>query len=518
MVVLPHVKNPPRIAIGNIVLLCSLSAEAHSLHKRDTTPDVVSDIKTSKRGILVKNNKITFCEVGLFSNLGGAVSADCLDYTAGNKLNKATNYTVYVDDGIDGKADKYRVQNITVHPEFNPTTRANNIATLRFNNGKNATWFNNIGITRETYWGKMVYTRSTITDLKTMKWEDPDFVYDPASEDSTCDSMSVLYNANSYDFTCIGDYAKSPGSNLTPCSTPYGTAYTYINNTLYPVGFYSYSSAVGDVSANGLCDASSVRNYYLVLSDWMVYVAKVANLDDFRWYPIKVDSLPIYSPNYTLRDPGVSDPDKYSIVGGNFYKDQGVFTTYVDPDDEASSTELPESSTSGHTNDGGDDTMTGDDTGDLDTYGNEDGVISSDDGAGSAPNDGNNSGKSAGSNKKAIIIGVVFAFVGGVAIATVLFFLVRRWRRNRRLAIEDPVARATMEDMEDVDSPRMDNNYFAGNIYNQRHHLPSPPPPPLNILVNTYSEDPPVYDDDTRTRGRRTILPPLDIGKLIGRN
>ncbi|KAJ2680669.1 hypothetical protein GGH99_005386, partial [Coemansia sp. RSA 1285] len=366
----------------------------------------------------------------LFTSLGGAVSADCLDYTKGNTLDTAASYTVYVDDGIDGKADKYKVENITVHPDFNPTTKANNIATLRFNNGKNATWFNNIGITRETYWGKMVYTRSTITDLETMKWEDPDFVYDPASEDSACDSMSAIYNANTYDFTCIGDYAKSPGSNLTPCSTPYGTAYTYINNTLYPVGFYSYSSAVGDVSENGLCDASSVRNYYLVLSDWIVYVSMAADLADFRWYPMTVDSLPIYSPNYTLRDPGISDPDKYSIVGGDYYKDQGVFTSFVESGVDASSTELSETSNNDKTSTDGSDSVASDDT--------------------------------------------------------ALFFLIRRWNRSRKMEIEDPVIRATMED---VESPGADDNYFSGNIRSMRPH-------PLHILVNTHSDQPPIYDDD----------------------
>ncbi|KAJ1732094.1 hypothetical protein LPJ72_003606 [Coemansia sp. Benny D160-2] len=474
------------VAVGNIVLLCSLSAEAHISHKRATTPDVVSDIKTSKRGILVKNNKVTFCEVGLFTSLGGAVSADCLDYTKGNTLDTAASYTVYVDDGIDGKADKYKVENITVHPEFNPTTKANNIATLRFNNGKNATWFNNIGITRETYWGKMVYTRSTITDLETMKWEDPDFVYNPASEDSTCDLMSALYNANTYDFTCIGDYAKSPGSNLTPCSTPYGTAYTYINSTLYPVGFYSYSSAVGDVSANGLCDALSVRNYYLVLSDWIVYVSMAADLADFKWYPMTVDSLPIYSPNYTLRDPGISDSDKYSIVGGDYYKDQGTFTSFVESGADALSTELSETSNNDKTSTDGSDSVISDDTGNLDSYSKEySASLSDDSGVGLLPNDS----KSSSSNKNAIIAGVVCAFVAGITIATALFFLIRRWNRSRKMEIEDPVIRATMEDMEDVGSPDADDNYFSGNIRSMRPH-------PLHILVNTHSNQPPIYDDD----------------------
>ncbi|KAJ2214196.1 hypothetical protein EV179_003216 [Coemansia sp. RSA 487] len=227
-----------------------------------STRDVTSDLKTIKRGILAKNGKITSCELGIFTNLAALVSADCLDYTNGLNLNSSTSYDAYVDDGIDGKAGKYEVYGITVHPKYDSSTKANNIAVIQFNKGQDIIWNNTIAIKRELYWGDMVYSRSAITDLDSMTWKDPEVSKNPPAEDPNCDSMSVLYNTNSYDFTCSASTVPSPDSYLSPCDIPYGTVYTYMNDTLYLAGFYSYSSSSFDSDDEGSFsedDASSLE-------------------------------------------------------------------------------------------------------------------------------------------------------------------------------------------------------------------------------------------------------------------
>ncbi|KAJ2658664.1 hypothetical protein IWW48_003903 [Coemansia sp. RSA 1200] len=502
------------IGINGIVQLCSLPVSARFSHKRDDTPDIKSDLKTSKRGILVKNNKVTSCELGLFSDLRAALSADCLDYTSDNKLDTTTTYTVYVDDGIDGKADKYQVQRITVHPEYNSTTKANNIATLNYNMGKNSTWHNVFGIGREKYWGKMVYTRSTITDLDAMTWNDPDYMFDPAtSEDSTCESMSVLYSANKYDFTCIGNYTKSPRSDLTQCGTPFGTAYTYIDNKLYPVGFYSYSSTVGNAGDTGLCDVTSVRNYYSAISDWMVYIGKQTSINVLNYYPVGTGLTPINTPDYTLRDPGVSEDGKFKIVGGDYYKDQGASTSSVTSDTMiATSTEFSEQANGAIS--GMDDRATIEDssvnttTTEVDTNNEDSERISSDDKLTISSNDINSKDESDGdgSNKKTIIIAVVCAVVGAAVLFAILFLVYRRWRkRSSKQRVEEADIRAAIYDMEKVGTAGPDVNYFAGNGYSQMNRTsPRSPPSHLNIDVDgrRHEHHSPVYDFEVPTPNR----------------
>ncbi|KAJ2544645.1 hypothetical protein EV175_005881, partial [Coemansia sp. RSA 1933] len=89
-------------------------------------------------------------------------------YESGLTLNTSTSYDTYVNAGIDGKADKYEVYGITVHPSYSPTTKANNIAAIQFNKGQDIVWNNTVAIGREFYWGDMVYSRSSITNVDSM--------------------------------------------------------------------------------------------------------------------------------------------------------------------------------------------------------------------------------------------------------------------------------------------------------------------------------------------------------------
>ncbi|KAJ2653319.1 hypothetical protein GGH99_007543, partial [Coemansia sp. RSA 1285] len=238
------------------LLLCIQIVEAARSTKL-LARDVNSDTKTLKRGILAKNGKLTSCELGVLTNLASVVSADCLDFSTGQNLDSSASYEVLLDDGIDGIAAKYKVDAVTVHSEYSPTTKANNIAILEYNKGQSITWNNTIAIKREFYWGNMVYSRSSVSDLDSMAWGSNNVLDNPPADDSSCNTMSTLYSGNTYDFTCMADTVASPNSYLSPCNIPYGTVYTYIDNTLYLAGFYSYSSVTGqsndDSNGGPLC-------------------------------------------------------------------------------------------------------------------------------------------------------------------------------------------------------------------------------------------------------------------------
>ncbi|KAJ1663946.1 hypothetical protein EV178_004568 [Coemansia sp. RSA 1646] len=449
-----------------------------------STRDVTSDLKTIKRGILAKNGKITSCELGIFTNLAALVSADCLDYTNGLNLNSSTSYDAYVDDGIDGKAGKYEVYGITVHPKYDSSTKANNIAVIQFNKGQDIIWNNTIAIKRELYWGDMVYSRSAITDLDSMTWKDPEVSKNPPAEDPNCDSMSVLYNTNSYDFTCSASTVPSPDSYLSPCDIPYGTVYTYMNDTLYLAGFYSYSSVSGKAGDDGLCNSGTVRNYYVMMSDWIIFAATNIDPHMFYYHPHTDEIAPELDISYTLKTPGTSDKSTVSLVGGDYFKYQGTFTSSSSlssesaSDSNMSSKDLLQSSFD--SDDEG--SFSEDDASSLE-FNNESNTESlSEDATGSSPSEKDDDNDK--SNHKTIIIAVVVAFVGGVILVAGLFYLFRQWNKNRKLSIEDPVSRATMAHMDEV---AVDNSPYYGRIQSQAG---------ANMMGVPHSEQPPVYDDD----------------------
>ncbi|KAJ1996129.1 hypothetical protein EDC05_000019 [Coemansia umbellata] len=176
---------------ASTVLVSGFVVRAQPTTHRLSTRNITSDLKTIKRGIPAKNGKLRSCEVGLYHSKAALVSTDCIDFSNG-QVNIFTKYDVYVDDGIDGKPDKYKVERITVHPEFDPTTKANNLAVLQFNLNQNITWHNTVAIRRKLYWSDMVYSRRLLKDLDSMTWDDLVVSANPQSEDPKCDIWSTL--------------------------------------------------------------------------------------------------------------------------------------------------------------------------------------------------------------------------------------------------------------------------------------------------------------------------------------
>ncbi|KAJ2522753.1 hypothetical protein H4217_000540 [Coemansia sp. RSA 1939] len=430
--------------------------------------DVNSDIKTLKRGILAKNGKLTSCELGVLTNLASVVSADCLDFSTGQNLD-SVSYEVLLDDGIDGIAAKYKVDAVTVHSEYNPTTKANNIAILEYNKGQSITWNNTIAIKREFYWGNMVYSRSSVSDLNSVAWGSNNILDNPPADDSSCNTMSTLYSGNTYDFTCMADTVASPDSYLSPCNIPYGTVYTYIGNTLYLAGFYSYSSVTGqsndDSNGGPLCGTGTVRNYYLMIADWTLFIATRLDTKMLYYYPHDDNNFPDLNVNYALTPPTTSDKAGVSLAGGDYFKDQGSFvsSTSVEPSSLSSfSSETDISSNDSLLESTAADDQTHEaigsassteteglttDTEYLSNSASKDNLLDEKE---TNNNNNNNTGSGANSSSsthRTIIIAVVVSFVGGISMVAGLFYMFRQWNRSRKITIEDPVDRAAAENL-----------------------------------------------------------------------
>ncbi|KAJ2293082.1 hypothetical protein IW141_001424 [Coemansia sp. RSA 355] len=119
-----------------VLLVALVGTNGHKLSARDTN-DYIKDLK---RGVLVKNGKLTSCELLPIDSRAAVVAASCLGYTKESIIDKDDIYTVYYDKGRDNIEGQYKVDNISVHSNFNPSNYVNDLAILQFNSDSKETW------------------------------------------------------------------------------------------------------------------------------------------------------------------------------------------------------------------------------------------------------------------------------------------------------------------------------------------------------------------------------------------
>ncbi|KAI9502677.1 hypothetical protein BX070DRAFT_246931 [Coemansia spiralis] len=96
-----------------------------------TLDDPITEITNASTGILYKNDGQTYCEVAITSQNFGIAAASCFDYAGGN-VDLSVKYFVMMSSNTQIAAfGTYAVQVVTPHPNYNPTTYANNIAVLK---------------------------------------------------------------------------------------------------------------------------------------------------------------------------------------------------------------------------------------------------------------------------------------------------------------------------------------------------------------------------------------------------
>ncbi|KAJ2364523.1 hypothetical protein H4S02_000424 [Coemansia sp. RSA 2611] len=348
----------------------------------------LQDLAKVKGGIFVKNGNQTTCGLGFIDNKAAFVSADCLDYD-GQTVKMSTNYEVYVDSAFTGSSEHYSVTNVTVHPSYNPQTRANNIAILEFNDNANVSWYNYNAIA-PSKWSTLVYVQRYLTDVSTATWGTPKLLTKGIGAVSTCTDMSPLFSANKNDMMCDQVVADSPSDTLSQCKVPYPAIYVMFNGILYQAGIFNYAVITDDDS---LCNDNSAPAYYTLLGNYIAFAYTTLNR---TVYYLKVDntSKPQTDPGYAMDDASDSD-SRHIQLGGDFYARQG-------------------------------------------------GVLSSESN-GANPDDKPSSG---GLSKTATIIVAVCSAVGGLMLAVALYFAIRWWRAHIRRA-RDPLKETNAQELFD---------------------------------------------------------------------
>ncbi|KAJ2448379.1 hypothetical protein EV183_005463, partial [Coemansia sp. RSA 2336] len=197
-----------------------LAANTHALAPRATK----EQLSLIKGGVLVKDGLQTSCNLAVIDSKASVVAATCLNFMNDGSLNTTTEYTVYLDDGADGKAAKYTVDSITVHPEYNVTYKLNNLATLQYNADGEMTFQNTIApIKLFDKWDELVFVRYTLKDMETMEWEPISYTTEWIDFEFKCDQLSKVHTVNVDDMVCTDKLSQDVPEYLNLCPMPYGT-------------------------------------------------------------------------------------------------------------------------------------------------------------------------------------------------------------------------------------------------------------------------------------------------------
>ncbi|KAJ1965424.1 hypothetical protein GGI12_000761 [Dipsacomyces acuminosporus] len=198
----------------------------------------------------------------------GFIAANCLDLI-GKQVNKNTKHSVYVRLS-QGQTSNYTLDKIYIHPDYNPSTFANNIAVVEYNTESTVNWTNFIAIDR-TSWVRVLYSRRLMRDVPSLRWNnaDPNIAKDIGAD---CKNSSGIYDANSDSFVC-GDWTMSTTLYNRDCTLPFGTVYaaTPQMKNLSIAGIYSHTAVYGD----DMCYSPHKVSYYTLLYPYVDFVARV---------------------------------------------------------------------------------------------------------------------------------------------------------------------------------------------------------------------------------------------------
>ncbi|KAJ2584071.1 hypothetical protein GGH95_000627 [Coemansia sp. RSA 1836] len=378
-------------AFGLILLLVLLvSPSAAWVVPRQADGSVsVSEIFKIKGGLLVKNGKQTSCGLGMLDNKASLISAACLDFVKG-KVDTSTKYEVFVDGGFNGATARFVIQNITVHPSYDPATKANNVALVQYNKDAEVLWFNRNAVGLSD-WTGLLYTQRYLSDIEGMAWATPKVKPENSIGDTTCSKLSPVYKANTKSFTCSSVLSTAPSASLSSCDVPYQAVYAVFSEAyVYQAGFFSH---VVVTEGENLCKNGGQRSYFTLISDYLTFARTELNRKVYYYNPDN-GTIPQTDVDYAMTKPSGSVTGVV-MLSGNMYTNQSTpsFTSAL-LSRTATSSETPTNNPPGE----------------------------------KEPSE--DSGGSSGLSKRSIAIVAACSAVGSLIIAVGAFFLVRWWRGN----------------------------------------------------------------------------------------
>ncbi|KAJ2553048.1 hypothetical protein EV175_003083 [Coemansia sp. RSA 1933] len=225
--------------------------------------------------------------------------------------------------------------NIHIHPEYDSTTFANNVAIVEFSFTSRGSWVNYIAV-YESEWSTMYYVRLRLYDPGTQNWYTP-YINGYPEVSSECQAESPLFAQNTGTMECTQVQTSNIWNNS--CPMPYGSVYGVVSEGMAIGGLYSHSFMYNADFCSG-----SLRglHYYVLLGNYVTWGESVIGrninklVNDTASYGLSAQSS-----SYTMTDVSNPNPQNMYTYSGNL-----VSPTAWNSNATGSSTSSASSSTS----------------------------------------------------------------------------------------------------------------------------------------------------------------------------
>ncbi|KAI8322928.1 hypothetical protein GQ54DRAFT_303721 [Martensiomyces pterosporus] len=404
-------RQPALLAILTLILgmVFPSSGSSSSLSKRLMDTSAVAGFRGA---LLVVNGKQTTCEIALMDNRSGYVAASCLEFN-GDRVSYKATYEVYIDNGPKVSPSKFKVDELDVHPSFNQTTYANNIAVVQFNMAEQQLWKNYIAAVR-VEWDDLYYTRRTLSNVDKVMWNTPT-VEAQFNDSADCASANDLYKQNTNGFFCTNTSTVSIYNST--CHIPYGSVYAVVQpKDMAIAAVYSHSSVYGP----SMCADDRQLHYYTILANYVAWTAGVIKrpVNTFRHTSNNWGSTSTFTMNAT----SMPSTSGVSLFSGDIYSREAVV---VSPSSSAASS-TPSTAVSASPS------LLAASSVDTTSAAKSTSAVESSSGHSASASSSN------GISKNAIIAIAVTVPIATILIIIGLFFLYKRWYRQRNEQMWDP--------------------------------------------------------------------------------
>ncbi|KAJ1934483.1 hypothetical protein GGF37_006348, partial [Kickxella alabastrina] len=264
--------------------------------KRAKPTDAPTYFRFQRAAVLVSDGQATSCEFALIDNKSAFVAATCLTDASGNQVK--ASYEIYFNNAAGLAKERALISNskITIHPDFDPRTFANNIAVVRFTGISSNGWSSGVGISADE-WNNRWFARSYLQDVQTMTWNEA-VIETRLRQSSYCVQTSGIYAANTDSMFCTTATMSAVGG--AQCDMPFSISYAVSLEKIVPAAIFSHTVYYG----NQLCDSSRLLHYYTSLANYITFAESVIDR--------KINLVPNH-PDY-----GYSTNPLFSMAGSAF--------------------------------------------------------------------------------------------------------------------------------------------------------------------------------------------------------
>ncbi|KAJ2011627.1 hypothetical protein IWW57_006562, partial [Coemansia sp. S610] len=206
-----------------------------------------------KNALLFTNGKQTLCSIAVATESYGLVAANCLKFSSGTTVDMSPKYQVSISGTQKAFYGTFDITKVTVHPKYDASTQANNIAIVYFDASSKGK-FTNAVADWPAEWKSYYFVHQSQTNDTKPTWNAPIIaVTDTTADSGNCAKLSALYGKNQADLICT--QVTAPTYAVKGCVAPFGSMYGVSSSNLALGALFSHSETSG---GTGLCSKGQV--------------------------------------------------------------------------------------------------------------------------------------------------------------------------------------------------------------------------------------------------------------------